>query len=108
LFFKAFWYNFAEKYKGMATKLEKERKAYDAYLRHMMSIASRNHTIEIDAKEIIEKTKKETREITIEEIQIESVIGFYENGVQLSIIAKSLKITEDRVKQIIDKHKNKA
>ena len=32
---------------------EKERKAYDAYLRHLMSIASRNHTIEIDAKEII-------------------------------------------------------
>lgn len=37
---------------------EKERKSYDAYLMQMMSIASRNHTIEIDAKEIIEKTKK--------------------------------------------------
>ena len=35
---------------------EKERTADDAYLRHMMSITSRNHTIEIDAKEIIEKT----------------------------------------------------
>jgi predicted transposase/invertase (TIGR01784 family) len=82
---------------------EKERKAYDAYLRHMMSIASRNHTIEIDAKEIIEKTKKETKE----ETQIESVIGLYENGVQIPIIVKSLKIAEDKVKQIIEKHKNK-
>ena len=86
---------------------EKERKAYDAYLRHMMSIASRNHTIEIDAKEIIEKTKKETREITKEETQIEAVIGLYENGVQIPTIAKSLKIAEDKVEQIIEKHKNK-
>jgi hypothetical protein len=30
---------------------EKERAAYNAYFRHMMSISSRNHTIEIDAKE---------------------------------------------------------
>jgi hypothetical protein len=83
---------------------EKDRKAYNTYLNHLHSIASRNHTIEIDAKEIIEKTKKETKE----ETQIESVIGLYENGVQLSIIAKSLKITEEKVKQIIEKHKNKA
>ena len=36
---------------------EKERAAYDKYLRHMMSIASRNHTIEIDTREIIKQTK---------------------------------------------------
>jgi predicted transposase/invertase (TIGR01784 family) len=87
---------------------EKDRKAYNTYLNHLHSIASRNHTIEIDAKEIIEKTKKETREITKEETQFEAVIGLYENGVQLPIIAKSLKIREEKVKQIIEKHKNKA
>ena len=90
---------------------EKDRKAYNGYLNHLHSIASRNHTIEIDTKEIIEKTKKETRETTrIEtrkETQIESVIGFYENGVQIPIIAKSLKIEEDKVEQIIEKHKKR-
>ena len=84
---------------------EKERKAYDVYLRHMMSIASRNHTIEIDAKEIIEKTKKETREITKEETQFEAVIGFYEIGVSQENIAIALKMSLEKVAKIIENHK---
>ena len=44
---------------------EKERAAYDKYLRHMMSIASRNHTIEIDTREIIKQTKEEEKINTI-------------------------------------------
>jgi predicted transposase/invertase (TIGR01784 family) len=79
---------------------EKERKAYDAYLRHMMSIASRNHTIEIEAKEIIKKAK--------ENWDIETVVSFFENEVPVNVIAKSLKIPLDKVKQIIEKHKNKS
>lgn len=76
---------------------EKERKAYNVYLKDLRNIASRNHTIEIDAQEIIEKAK--------EEQTIETVIGFYENGVTISIIAKSLKITGEKVKQIIENNK---
>ncbi len=75
---------------------EKERKAYDAYLRHMMSIASRNHTIEIDAKEIIKKAK--------EEKEIEVVLEMHKDGVPNKTIAKYLKITEEKVVQIIDIH----
>ncbi|MDZ4681861.1 MAG: hypothetical protein SGI94_15580 [Saprospiraceae bacterium] len=78
---------------------EKDRKAYNAYLKHLHSIASRNHTIEIDAKEIIKKAKEES--------EIEAVIGFFENDVSISVIAKSLKITKEPVKQIIENHKNK-
>jgi predicted transposase/invertase (TIGR01784 family) len=78
---------------------EKERKAYDAYLRHMMSIASRNHNIEIDAKEIIKKAR--------EEKEVEVVLGFYENGIAVEIIAKSLKISKERVWQIIESKSNK-
>ncbi len=78
---------------------EKERKAYDAYLRHLMSIASRNHTIEIDAKEIIKKAQ--------EDKEVEAVLGFYEHGVAIEIIAKSLKISKERVLQIIDGRANK-
>jgi predicted transposase/invertase (TIGR01784 family) len=78
---------------------EKERKAYDKYLKHLMSIASRNHTIEIDAKEIIKKAKEEER--------IETVIGLYENGVTIPVIAKSLKMTELAVTNIIDTFNSK-
>jgi len=78
---------------------EKDRKSYDAYLKHLHSIASRNHTIEIDAKEIIKKAKEES--------EIEAVIGLHENDISIPIIAKSLKITEERVKQIIENYKNK-
>jgi predicted transposase/invertase (TIGR01784 family) len=79
---------------------EKERRAYDAYLKHMMSVASRNHTIEIEAKEIIKKAR--------EDRDIEAVIGFYEIGVSEDNIAKALKISLDKVKQIIENHKRKA
>ena len=79
---------------------EKERKAYDAYLRHMMSVASRNHTIEIESKEIIKKAR--------EDRDIESIIGFYEIGVSKENIAIALKIPIESVKEIIEKHKNKA
>lgn len=78
---------------------EKDRKAYNTYLKHLHNVASRNHSIEIDAKEIIKKAK--------EEAEIESVIGLFENDVPIPIIAKSLKITEERVKQIIENHGNK-
>ena len=78
---------------------EKERKAYDAYLKHMMSIASRNHTIEIEAKEIIKKAK--------ENWDVESVIGFFEVDVSEKNISKALKIPIEKVRQIIENHKNK-
>jgi orotate phosphoribosyltransferase-like protein len=59
-----------------------------------MSIASRNHTIEIDAKDIIKKAQ--------EDKEIEAVLGLNENGVPVEIIAKSLKISKESVFQIID------
>jgi len=41
-----------------------------------------------------------------EEKEKEAVLGLSENGVPFSIIAKSLKITEERVEAIIKKHQN--
>lgn len=73
---------------------EKERKAYDAYLRHLMSIASRNHTIEIEAKDIIKKAQADKER--------EVVIGLYENGISIHIIAKSLKTTEAHVRELLE------
>ncbi len=76
---------------------EKERVAYNRYLKDLMDIASRNHTIEIDAQEIIKKAKEEER--------AETVTGLYENGVTIAVIAKSLKISEKEVLEIIDARK---
>ena len=78
---------------------EKERRAYDANLRHLMNIASRNHTIEIDAKDIIKKAKEEEK--------INNILGLHEHGVPVSVIAKSLKISEAEVLQIIENQQNK-
>ena len=85
--------------KKMMKLTDKERKAHSVYLNHMISIASRNHTIEIEAKEIIKKAK--------ENWDVESVIGIYEIGVSEDNIAKALKIPIEKVKQIIENHKTK-
>jgi len=41
-----------------------------------------------------------------EEKEKEAVLGLFEHGVPISVIAKSLKITEERVEEIIKKHQN--
>ena len=73
---------------------EKERVAYDKYLRHLMSIASRNHTIEIEAKEIIKKA--------YEEKEIEFILEMSKEGLTVSKIAKIAKKTEQEILQILD------
>ena len=73
---------------------EKERKAYDAYLRHLMSIASRNHNIEIDAKEIIKKAK--------EEEQINTVLKLNKKGKSAEEISDLLDIPLKEVMEIIE------
>jgi predicted transposase/invertase (TIGR01784 family) len=78
---------------------EKERRSYDAYLRHLMSIASRNHNIEIEAKDIIKKAK--------EEQIVDSIIGLSEVGISEDKISIALKVSEEYVKQVIEKHKSK-
>jgi hypothetical protein len=71
---------------------EEERKKYNAYLNHLHSIASRNHNIEIDAQEIIDKTKRD------------AVLGLNENGVPLETIAKALQLSVEKVEAIIEKY----
>ncbi len=66
---------------------EEEQKKYNAYLNHLHSIASRNHTIEIDTQEIIDKTKRD------------AVLGLHEKGVPLETIAKALQLTMQKVRQ---------
>lgn len=78
---------------------EKERKAYDAYLRHMMSIASRNHNIEIDAKEIIKKAR--------EDKDVETVLKLHKKGKTVEEISELLDIDIKVVRRIIESQSNK-
>jgi predicted transposase/invertase (TIGR01784 family) len=73
---------------------EKERLEYDKYLRHLMSIASRNHTIEIEAKEIIKKAH--------EEKEMEFMLEMAKEGLSVSKIARIAKKTDQEIQQIID------
>jgi hypothetical protein len=41
---------------------EEDRKKYNAYINHLHSIASRNHNIEIDTQEVINKTVDKTKQ----------------------------------------------
>jgi hypothetical protein len=73
---------------------EKERIAYDKYLRHLMSIASRNHTIEIEAKEIIKKAKDEK--------DIEFVLRLHHKGKTPDEISDLTGLPIGRVAQIVE------
>ena len=77
---------------------EKERKAYDKYLEHLMSIGSRNHTIEIEAKEIIKKAQ--------EDKEIELVLEMDKEGLTIPQIARVTKRNEEEIKKILDDHRN--
>jgi len=78
---------------------EKDRKAYDKYLNHLMSIASRNHTIEIDAKEIIKKAQ--------EEKEIEFVLRLHGKGIHPPEISDLTGLPLERILQIIENQSNK-
>jgi predicted transposase/invertase (TIGR01784 family) len=71
---------------------DEERKKYNAYLNHLHSIASRNHTIEIDAQEIIDKTKRD------------AVLGFHGVGVSPENIAIALQLSLEKVEAILKKY----
>jgi predicted transposase/invertase (TIGR01784 family) len=83
---------------------EKERAAYNVYKKHLMSIASRNHTIEIDAKEMIKKAKEEAKEEATAEKEMEVVIGLNRIGLENDKIADALNMKIEKVEEIIAKH----
>jgi predicted transposase/invertase (TIGR01784 family) len=70
---------------------EKDAKEYKRYLKELRDIASKNHTLEADFQDLIS----------------DAVIELHSNNVPNSVIAKSLKISEERVAQIIENQRNK-
>ncbi|NUO00269.1 MAG: Rpn family recombination-promoting nuclease/putative transposase [Saprospiraceae bacterium] len=78
---------------------EKDAKEYKRYLKGLRDIASEQHTKMADAQDLIKKGE--------ENKEIEAVLGLHENNVPVPIIAKSLKISEKKVLQIIHSQQNK-
>jgi predicted transposase/invertase (TIGR01784 family) len=78
---------------------EKDAKEYKRYLKNLRDVASDQHTRMADAQDLINKGK--------EDKEIEVILEMHKDGVPIKTIAKYLKITEERVAQIIEKHPNK-
>ena len=78
---------------------EKDAKEYKKYLKNLRDVASEQHTKMADAQDLINKGKEEER--------IVAILGLHENEVPVSIIAKSLNISEERVLQVISNQKDK-
>ncbi len=77
---------------------ENERKEYNAYIKHLMSVSSRNHMIEIDTKEIIKKAKDEAKE----EAQINTIAKLYGKNIATEGIAQLLDLPLQRVQEVIE------
>jgi transposase-like protein len=56
----------------------------------LRNTASKNHTLDAD----------------FHDLMIDAVFELWRNNVPVMVIAKSLKITEERVKQVIENHNN--
>lgn len=78
---------------------EKDAKEYKKYLKNLRDIASEQHTKMADAQDLINKGRVEEREA--------AVIGLHDNGIPVPIIAKSLKMTEQKVAEIIESQSDK-
>lgn len=77
---------------------DEEKIVYRAYLKKMRNLASQQHIKIEDAKKLIEEGS--------EKREREAIIGFFSIGVSIVKIAEALKITEEKVKKIIDEYNN--
>ncbi len=74
-----------------------ERREYDAYVERLRKIASIQETEMEDKKDEIRAARKEGEDYK----EIQAVLGFHDNGISSSIIAKSLHIPIEKVLEII-------
>lgn len=74
----------------------KERSQYNYYLKKLMDTASEHHTRMADLEDLLKKKEKETK--------ISAILGLHKNGVSIAVIALSLKVSEEFVRQVIQEH----
>lgn len=76
---------------------ETEAKDYKRYLKELRDIASEQHTKMADAQDLINKGRAEK--------EVEAVVGLIEIGLSTEQIAVALKISVERVREIVEKHR---
>lgn len=79
---------------------DEEKVAYKRYLKKLRDIASEQHTKIEDAKKLLKEFDKGMDE-GMNQKEKEAVLGMYEIGIDTDKISKALKISEEKVKQII-------
>ena len=80
---------------------DEERRAYQAYEKHIRDIASEQHTKMADAKELIDNAVKKAKE----QKDIDAVLGLLGQGIPNEVISKALNIQISKVDQIISENK---
>lgn len=74
-----------------------ERAEYEYFVERLRKIASLRLTEIEDVKDLLKEEK--------EKMQIEIILGLFENNVPIGIIAKSLNIEEDNIRIIVEEHR---
>lgn len=82
---------------------EKERAAYQAYLKNLRDIASEQHTKMADAEALI----RQVREQGIEKGREEAMINFHKIGISIEKIAEAMNLPVDIVEAVIAKYTTK-
>ena len=82
-----------------------ERIEYNEYIKQRSRNASYQLTEIRDIKDLVEKEKIKERLKTEERKDIEAILNFFDNGVPIPIIAKSLNKSEEIVEKIINNRK---
>ena len=77
---------------------EKDRKSYNGYIKYLHDVASRNHTIEIDTRIIIEKATQAGKEAAKQEIARNALI----QGGTVSFVSKITGLPIEDVQKIAD------
>ena len=80
---------------------EEDQKDYNKYLKHLHEVASGNYNEMVDVQDLINQGVEKGEE----KKEIEVVLEMHKDDVPVKTIAKYLKISEDKVLQII---KNKS
>lgn len=83
----------------------KQRAAYNRYLKHLRDKASQHHTYRADWEDELKKATQESLEKGLrqglQQKEIEAVLGMNEIGLSITQIAQALKISEERVREIL-------
>jgi predicted transposase/invertase (TIGR01784 family) len=85
---------------------DKDRTSYKRFLKHLHDVASEQETKIAEIEFKIKQAEEKGIEQGMEKKEIETVLSLHENNMSIATIAKILKISEEKVLQIIEQQKD--